>query len=76
MKTEARKFYLGAGTVQPVISRMTPFYCKHFGRAEYDRERPVVSDSIRKQAQPIVDALNNGTMTIAEAEKKLDNIYL
>lgn len=76
MKADATKFNLSAGTVQPVVSRSTPFFMLHFGRAEYDREQPVLSDSIRKQAQPIVDGLNDGTITIDEATKRLQAIYL
>ncbi len=48
----------------------------HFGAPEYDSKRPILSESKHEQAQPIVDALNAGTMTEAEAMKQLDGIYL
>lgn len=71
----ATKYYLGAGTVQPVVGRDSPFFLFHFGRAEYQRDLPIVTDSIRTQAQPIVDALNAGTITQDEAIEKLKAIY-
>jgi hypothetical protein len=74
-KPDPSRFHLGAGTVQPLVSRSTPWFCHHFGRAEYDRDKPVVSDSIRQQAQPIIDELNAGTLTIEEAKVKLDKIW-
>ncbi len=68
-------YYLSAGTVQPYIRRNTPFYMKHFARAEYDSQKPVISKSIREQVTPLLDKLNQGMITIEEFEKKLDRIY-
>jgi len=68
-------FLLGHGTVQCCVSRVKPYYSKYFGRAEYLREKPVLSESIRSQAQPIVDAMNSGELSIEEAELRLDQIW-
>jgi hypothetical protein len=70
------KYWLGEGTVQPVLVEQDYGIVCHFGRAEYLRELPVLSDSIKKQAQPIVDQLNSGEITEAKAVTKLKKIYL
>ncbi len=70
-----KTFKIYEGTVQCYVARCKPFYMKHFGRPEYDRTKPVLSDRIRHQAHPVVDGLNNGTLTIEEAEKQLDKIW-
>lgn len=69
-----RTYFLSTGTVQCVVCRDSPFYVRHFGRAQYDRDKPVLSDYIREQARPIVDRLNAGELTIEAAEKLLDRI--
>lgn len=69
-------FILTAGTVQWMVHRQRPWYMKHFGHPQYDKHKPVLTDSIREQAQPIVDALNTGQISIAEAEKQLDKIWI
>lgn len=74
-RTNANKFHIETGTVRCYIARDKPFYMRHFGRAEYDSKKPVMSDSLRDKGTKICDALNNKTMTIAEAEKALDAIY-
>jgi hypothetical protein len=57
-----------------MVVRLSPFLCHHFGRPEYDRNLPILSDRIKKQAQPIVDALNDGTLDLETAKKRLDKI--
>ncbi len=74
-KFDKSKFYLGSGTVQPTVSRDTPYFYHHFGRCAYHRDTPVMSDSIRKQAEPIVARLNTGELTVEEAVKLLDKIW-
>lgn len=76
------KYILTRGTVQPVVYKMsedgdtdTTFFMYHFGRAEYDRTKPIISESIRKQAQPIIDKLNSGELDEKEAINLLDRIY-
>jgi hypothetical protein len=66
---------LGIGTVQCYLGRERPWVMHFFGRAEYSRDRPILSDSIRSQAQPIVDALNAGTMSLSDALLALDCIF-
>jgi len=76
---DINKYYLTAGTVQPSVVRIGDIehrlFSHHFGRAEYDKYKPVISESIRAQAQPIVDQLNAGMITEAEAIAALDKIY-
>ncbi len=67
-------FYLGYGTVQCYILRPSPFFMHHFGRAQYDRRMPILSASIKAQAQPIVDALNTGEMELGQAVNELNKI--
>lgn len=71
-----KTYWLTTGTVQPMARSDSPWWCYHFGHAQYDRDKPILTDSIRAQAQPIIDALNAGTMTREEAEKELDKIWL
>lgn len=71
MRNEA-KFSLGEGTVQCYVLRESPWLMHFFGRAEYQREKPVMSDSIRSQAQPIVDAMNSGTITVEDGLRQLE----
>ncbi len=72
------KYILYEGTVQAVAFRQgdahTNMFSHHFGRAEYDKNKPVISDSIRTQAQPIIDKLNAGEITEDDARKLLDQI--
>lgn len=57
------------------VLRESPWLMHFFGRAEYQREKPVMSDSIRSQAQPIVDAMNSGTITVEDGLRQLDEIW-
>lgn len=68
-------YNLGAGTVQPCVTRDTPFFMFHFGRAAYHRDLPVLSESIREQASQIVQRLNAGEITEEEAKRQLGKIY-
>lgn len=72
------KYYLCSGTVQAYVyrmgdSRISGFMC-FFGCPKYDSRKPVISESLREQAQPIVDKLNRGEMTEEQARKELDKI--
>lgn len=67
-------YYFMEGTVQPIVVSKDPHFFHHFGRPEYDRNKPVLSDYLREQAQPIVDKLNAGTITREEAKKLLDRL--
>lgn len=70
------KYWLSTGTVQCVVRCDNPWWMYHFGHAEYDNQKPILTDSIKRQAQPILDALNAGTMTHEQAEKELDRIWM
>ncbi len=66
------KYSISCGTVQPYVTGFsTSPGIQHFGRAEYDRNLPVLSDSLRAQAAPIVAELNAGTISENEARKRL-----
>ena len=65
-------YRFGIGAVQPYIydpEDLTTFLW--FGAPQYDSRKPVFSESLREQAQPILDALNAGTMTDSEARQEL-----
>jgi hypothetical protein len=57
------KFYLCAGTVRPYVYREKPWFMAHFGCAEYERDKDVLSDEQEARAQPIVDRMNSGELT-------------
>ena len=67
------KYAICEGYVQCFVA--SDSFMHHFGRAEYDRNRPVLSESLREQAQPIVDRLNDGSMSHEEAKAMLDKIH-
>lgn len=69
------KFHVTSGTVQSCVVRMSPFAMHHFGRCEYDRDKPVTTDSLRQQGQAICDALNAGDIDWETAKKRLDEIW-
>lgn len=69
-------YRLSTGTVQTMLVCESPFCCFHFGAAQYDRNKPILTDSIRSQAQPIVDELNAGDITLDEAKDRLEKIWI
>lgn len=72
----ARKYKLSHGTVQAyVVCGDSPMFMHHFGRPEYDSAKPIVSESIRNQAAPIVADLNEGLISEADAIVALDKIW-
>lgn len=75
-ESDMTKYWLGEGTVQPVLAKKGKGIICHFARAEYARELPVLSESIKAQAQPIVDKLNEKQITEKQAVKELQRIYL
>jgi len=71
-----REFTIRAGTVQPFVSGFsTSPFIQHFGRAEYDRNIPVLSDSLREKAEPIVLALNDRSISEDEGRNRLSRLY-
>lgn len=69
------RYILCAGTVQPYVYRDAPFFMRHFARAEYERDKPVVSKSIREKAQPIIDRMNAGELSHDAGVAELERIY-
>ncbi len=70
------KHEIRTGTVQAYVTGFTTSpYIQHFGRAEYDRNLPILSDSLKEQAEPIVSDLNDGTITEDEARKRLGKLF-
>lgn len=68
-------FQINIGVVQPYIVDVDSsdnFY--HFGRAEYDKNKSVLSETDRKKAQDVCDALNDNELTYKDAQKILDKI--
>lgn len=50
-------------------------FIHHFGWAEYDIKKSIYKEHYRKQIQPILDGLNNGTISEEEAKKLLDKVF-
>lgn len=74
-KGKGERYQLCTGSVQCYVSGFTGGkLTHHFGMAEYDRNLPILTDSKRSRATPIVDALNAGTLTEEQARKELDKI--
>ena len=69
------EFRVGVGTVQCYIVRNTPWLMVHFGRANYDRNTPVYSDSLKSQIEPILAELNNGLISLDEALLHISKIW-
>lgn len=63
------------GTVQCYVIRPEPHAMIFYGRAEYDRDKPVMNDSLREQGQAVCDALNAGEITETEAQERLKKAY-
>lgn len=70
-------YYVAAGTVQPMVmsDNSIPHFCVHFGRPQYDRRQPVLTDDYRGKAQSICDQLNRGEITPEKAVEMLGKIY-
>lgn len=73
--TPCRRYYITTGTVQCYV-KGPALFMHHFGRAEYDISKPVLSETLLSQAQPIVDLLNTGDITETDAKALLDKIRL
>jgi hypothetical protein len=73
------KYYLTHGAVQAYVFREgdkdTDMYMCWFGMPEYDSRKPIIKYHHREKVQPIVDALNDGTMTENEATAILKTIH-
>lgn len=72
---EPNRWRVSHGTVRCYIIRPDPHAMIFYGRAEYDREKPVMSKSLREQGQAVCDALNAEEITETEAQERLRKIY-
>lgn len=71
------KYGISYGTVQAYVTGFsTSPYIQHFGRTQYDRNLPILTDSLRAQAAPIVAELNAGTIGEDEARKRLARLWI
>lgn len=71
----SNQWRVSRGTVQCYIIRPEPHAMIFFGCAEYDREKPVMTDSLREQGQAVCDALNARQITETEAIEQLSKVY-
>ena len=62
------------GTVQCMIYQHTPNITIHYGRAEYDKHKPILTDSLKKQGEAICDLLNSKVLKLEEARLILARI--
>lgn len=65
------KYGLIAGRVQPIVIREDSGWSCHFGRCEYDKNKPIIPEQTRDRVESIIFQLNNGTIDEREAEKLL-----
>lgn len=72
---DPEKFYVSSGTVQCYISREQPHKMIFFGRAEYDRAKPILTDHLRAQGQAVCDKLNAGEIDVKQAEELLEKVW-
>lgn len=72
-----KRYEVSHGTVQCYIINQGEgeFYMHHFGRAEYDRNKPVLTKSLHDQGMVVCQKLNSGEISENEANKILDAIY-
>lgn len=77
-RLDPMRYCVCIGAVQPYVFRSgdanTPMFMEHFGLPEYDMYKPVLKRYMEDRVQPILDGLNNGTLTEDEARKKLKRI--
>ena len=67
------KYTIEIGTVRAYLAGPDCFH--GFGRCEYDQKKPVLKESTKAHAIPIVVALNKNQITIKDACQKLDTLY-
>lgn len=72
---DLNKYYLSQGTLQACICRKSPHFMYFFGLAQYQRELPIITESMRIRVQPILDGLNSGELTESQAKEMLDKIW-
>lgn len=72
MSDNQAKFVIGVGTVQTYVYRETPYFRQYFGCPVYEREKPVLSASRKIRAQPIVDLMNDGSISPEEGMRRLE----
>ena len=72
------KYVIVTGRVQGYVCRPgnkeVPMFIQHFGLPQYDTRQPVIPDYLRKEVQEIVDKLNAGSISEAEAVELLKEV--
>lgn len=73
------KYKVSQGSVQACIIRRgdgnTPLTMIHFGLAEYDSRKSVLTERRREQGQKVCDALNAGEIDEQEARRQLSRVF-
>ena len=67
-------YHVREGSLQPMVVNMDPFFLCHYGPAQYDRDKPILTESLREQGQSVCDRLNAGEISEEEAEVLLSKI--
>lgn len=79
VKIDSTKYEIGVGTVQAYVCRQgnkdIPMFFQHFGRAEYDRDKPILSKGLKEKAQEVCNLLNSNEIDETEAKKRLEAIW-
>lgn len=70
------RYTVRLGTVQPYVAGFSdsPFI-QHFGMPEYDRNRPILRDSLRERVEPIVADMNKGRISESEGRRRIKRLY-
>lgn len=78
MSSDPMMYRIRTGRVQAYVYREgnaeVSMFMEFFGRAEYDSTKPILPEFMRLRIQPIVDALNAGSMSETEARKALQRL--
>ncbi len=70
------KYSLSSGTVQSFVRGFTSVpYLEFFGIAQYESDKPILTDRLREAAEPIVADLNSGAITEDEGRSRLDRLF-
>lgn len=77
MSEKPPQYEIGCGTLQPYVRwfKESPSMV-FFGIGQYDKTKPVLTDSLREQGQVIVDRLNCGEISESDARIELERIWI
>ena len=70
------KYRLTCGVVQAYVVGFTSVpYLEFFGAAQYESDKPILTDRLREWAEPIIADLNSGAITEEEGRNRLGRLF-